>query len=332
MSVTTYFSTDAGAPVINGLPGNGIPNLLTTCLTGVGTAYGALPKKGWTLLFSGTNKVVLRTVDGVGIIRVMQDGSNTGGFREALVRAAESATNVDTLVDLYPNLTEVVAGNETWRSTDTLDATARPWMLVADENWFILCIRFGTTAADMYLFGPYSSVSGSNSWPYVINCRNISNSTSESSSNSACGFAMGFAGGFSSQRLFAMRTPDGITKSPRAAFVTPSSGQSSSLGFPGGLGPAIPNADGAIVKSPPQLWINGAAGASAVNPQFSGFFPNLWAPLHSFSAPGRAVAYGDTFNSPGYDPSAQFILTGPANDTLGKWIVETTDTWQDPLS
>lgn len=332
MSVTTYLSTDSGAPVINGTSGNGIPNVLTTCLAGTGTAYGSLPKKGWTVLFSGTNKVVLQTVDGIGILRVAQDGSNTGGFREALVRAAESATNVDTLVDLYPNTTEVTAGNETWRATDTLDTTARPWMLVADDNWLILCIRFGTSAADMYIFGRFSSAISSNSWPYVINCRNISNSTSESSSNSACGFAVGFAGGFSSQRLFAMRTPDGLTKSPRATFVTSSCAQSSSLGYGGAVGPKIPNAAGVIVKTPPQLWINGASGASAVNPEFAGYFPNLWSPLYSFSAAGRAVVYGDTFTSPGYDAAAQFILTGPFNDTLGKWIVETTSTWKDPLS
>src|SRR5690606_39086993 len=89
MSVTVYRSTDAGAPVLNGTSGNGLVNLFDICLVGSGTAYGSLPKKGWTKPFSGTNKGVYLTVDGGCYLRVMHDGSNTGGFREALVRAAE---------------------------------------------------------------------------------------------------------------------------------------------------------------------------------------------------------------------------------------------------
>lgn len=102
MSVTVYRSTDAGAPVLNGTSGNGLVNLFDICLVGSGTAYGSLPKKGWTKPYSGANKGVYLTVDGGCYLRVMHDGSNAGGFREALVRAAEGATDVDTLVDFFP--------------------------------------------------------------------------------------------------------------------------------------------------------------------------------------------------------------------------------------
>lgn len=330
MSVTTYRSTDAGAPVLNGTSGNGLVNLFDTCLVGTGTAYGSLPKKGWTKVFTGTNKGVYRTVDTVGFLRVVHDGSATGGFREALVRGAEGATDVDTIVDPFPTVAEVSDANCNWRLTDTLDTTARAWELTADENWFILSVQFGTSAADTYIFGRYSPTRSANSWPYVINTRSQANSSLET--GGACQMAYGVYSPSGGARLYAMRTVDGVTKAPRAGFVT-ESGTGTSNTFPGGNGPQIPNNDGLIFMSPPQVWVNGGAGGTLANPQSAGFFPSLWSPLHNFStAAGRGAFYGDTFSAAGYDPSAQFVLRGPRGDANGKWIVETTDTWQDPLA
>lgn len=330
MSVTTYRSSDAGAPVLNGTTGNGFVNLLTTCLTGTGTAYGSLPKKGWTLLFSGANKAVFRTVDGFACLRVVHDGTGAGGFREAIVRGAESATGVDTLVDAFPTVAEVADSACVWRASDSLDATARTWELVADENWFILSVQYGTATADMYVFGRYSPSRSANSWPYIISTRNQSNTTNESLG--ACGMAVAVYGG-TATKVWAMRTVDGVAKAPRAAFVTESATSTSSTGFPGLAGPQIPNNDGLIFMSPPQLWVNGNAGTTLGNPQSAGFFPNLWSPLHNFAtAAGRNAFWGDTFNAAGYAVGSAFVLRGVRSDTGGKWIVETTDTWQDPLA
>lgn len=181
MSVTVYRSTDAGAPVLNGTSGNGLVNLFDICLVGSGTAYGSLPKKGWTKPYSGANKGVYLTVDGGCYLRVMHDGSNAGGFREALVRAAEGATDVDTLVDFFPSLSDVAAGSETWRVTDSLDSTAKAWVLIASENWLTLHVMFGNSANvnDQYIFGKYSPIEAANDWSYVITSRNISNSNSQ---------------------------------------------------------------------------------------------------------------------------------------------------------
>ncbi|MFN7782302.1 MAG: hypothetical protein ACK5PG_06170 [Lysobacterales bacterium] len=329
MSVTTYRSTDAGAPVLRGTTGNGLVNLLTICLTGTGTAYGSLPKKGWTLLFTGTNKAVFCTVDGVGFLRVVNDGTGTGGFREAIVRAAEGATGVDTLVDPFPTVAEMADSVCVWRCSDTLDTTARAWQLTANENWFILSVRFGTTSADTYLFGKFSPIRSANSWPYVVNTRASSNAASESLA--AQMFFSSYAG-VGSPRLFAMRTVDGVSKSPRAAFVTEGTSGTTASGFAGSVGPKAPNDDGEFFISPPQLWVNGASGASLSNQQPAGFFPNLWVPLHNVNAGGTTIAYADTFNAAGYDPSANFSILGAGANSAGKLVVETTDTWQDPLA
>lgn len=327
MSVTVYRSTDAGAPVLNGTSGNGIVNLFDTCLVGSGTAYGSLPKKGWSKPFSGKNKGVYLTVDGGCYLRVMHDGSNTGGFREALVRAAEGATDVDTLVDQFPSTSDVAAGSETWRISDTLDATARAWVLIASENWLTLHVMFGNSANvnDQYIFGKYSPIEAANDWSYVITSRNISNSGTQTLA--AAVFVS--AATQTTTRCFAMRTPDGAVKAPRASLVTAST-NSTSGGLPGVVGPVIPDAAGRIKMAPPQIWINGQAGATALNPAPAGFFPNLWSPMHNCGAAGAGALFGDRFNSSIYDPSAQFELMGGALSNAGKFIFELTDTWQDP--
>lgn len=328
MSVVEFRSTDAGAPVLNGTAGNGVPNLFDICLAGSGTAYGSKPKLGWTKVFSGTDKGVYRTVDGNGYLRVLHDGSNAGGYREALVRAAEGATNVDTLVDFFPSLSDVAAGNETWRISDTLNTTARAWVLIASENWLVLNVMFGASANinDEYRFGKYHPLDSGNAWPYLITVRNASNSGTQSlAASCAVNSATQFSG---NTRLFAMRTPDGTAKAPRASFVTESANSVAGV-LPGVVGSPIPDAAGRIVISAPKLYVNGVAGTTASNQAPAGFMPNLWSPLHNCGAAGSAV-FGDTFGISSYDPDARFELMGGALSTAGKWVVETTDTWQVP--
>lgn len=330
MSVVVYRSTDSGAPVLSGTAGNGIPNLFDVCLVGSGTAYGSKPKMGWTKLYSGTHKGVYVSVDGVFHLRVMHDGSNTGGFREALVRAAEGATDVDTLVDPFPSTSDVAAGSETWRISDTLDSTARAWVLVAGPDFVMLNVWFGTTSSDLYIAGKYSPASPSNAWPYLINTRNVSNNNG---GNLACTMAVSTAVNYTGTgyRLYAMRTPNGVSKGPRALFAT-SSSASTNATQPGSVGAPCPNADGEILFTPPELWVNGVAGSGANSQQFAGYMPQLYSPLHNFNAAGTTAALGDTFSSPGHAVGAEFQLLGAASSSLGKWIVETSDTWADPLA
>lgn len=330
MSVTTFRSTDSGAFALDGGGTNTLIALLRGCLVGSGTAYGSLPKKGWAEVFTGTDKAVFRTVDGVAYLSVVTGtATGTASYRECIVRGAEGATDVDTLIDPFPTVAEVANTNARWRVSNTLDSTTRPWVLVADDDWLMLSIEHNTGAADFYIFGKYSRARSANSWPYIINTRNIENLNNE---GRAAGCSQAAYVGTGGTFLHAMRSPDGVIKSPRASLVTESSSSTTSHTLPGVNGPPIPNADGLIFMSPPQVWINSGAGATLSSPTSCGFFPNLWSPMHNFGAAGRAVVFGDVFNASGYDPSAQFMFLGPKTDASGKWIVELTDTWQDPLA
>lgn len=329
MSLVRFHSSDAGAPVINGLTGNGLPNLFDICLVGTGTAYGSKPKMGWTKAFSGTNKGVYVTSNGVCRLRVVQDGTGTGGFREAIVRASEGASGVDTLIDPFPLPAEVADSIATWRTSDTLDSTVREWELVAGPNHFTLSVVFGTGRADTYFFGKYEELHPGNAWGYLITLRALSNNTGD---GTASAVAQPSVGSLNATRMYAMRSVDGLVKAPRAIFVTGSAANVSSAGPPGQLGPPIPNADGLIEFSVPEVWVNGGSGSPAVNPRAAGFFPNLWAPKHNFLATPRTAFYGDTFRDLSYNVGAVFVLRGPAGETGGKWIVEITDTWVAPGS
>lgn len=103
-------------------------------LTGqVGSAVAILDTElvaaGWTIAFTATNKRAYRnsTVDGTGCyLRIDDTGSGTGGAREFSGEVFATMTNVDTGTDGTGAL---------WvRKSSLLDATARNWLIAADNQ------------------------------------------------------------------------------------------------------------------------------------------------------------------------------------------------------
>lgn len=134
--VTVYRHDDSSAPVLRGEVGSLI-DLLDACLV---NGYGVQPAAGWTKAFSGTNKAIYANDDAGGgsgcHVRVddnaPDDDGNGDGANAATVRVGATASDIDTLD--YPT-------DLTWlRKSDTNDATARPWILIADGRtwWFYL--------------------------------------------------------------------------------------------------------------------------------------------------------------------------------------------------
>jgi len=102
---------------------------------------------GWTKPYTGTNKAAFRNsvaAGGTGMyLRVNDSASGTGGAREALVRAYRTMSNVDTGTIETPTVAQVAA-SIVWRKSNTVDSTARAWILVADELTMYLCVSTGT--------------------------------------------------------------------------------------------------------------------------------------------------------------------------------------------
>lgn len=166
-----YRSTDSGAPVLSGAASSLI-NLLDKCLV---TGYGAKAAAGWTKPFTGTNKAAFRNSTAAGgtgmYVRVLDDASLTGGERNASVRAYLTMSDVDTGTVETPTVAQVATGS-VWRKSNTIDSTARPWILIADELTFYLCVDTGTFASEggagTYAAGDFMSLVPGDAYRFFI--------------------------------------------------------------------------------------------------------------------------------------------------------------------
>jgi hypothetical protein len=319
MSVSYFSSADSGAPVLTAQVGSLIA-LMDVLLVGTGTAYGSKQKAGWTKPFSGTDKAVYLTSDGIGYYRVQHDASVDA--REPVVRGAEGATDVDTLVDAFPTTAQHANAACVWRISTTTGATAKPWVALAGPNFFWLIVEMSGANFELYVMGAYSPIDGANDWPHFVNTRGLAASNTTFLSGQ---IARSTITGAFSTRFYAMRSPDGSVRSAPCAFV--SSSVSAALRMPGNDGPPMPAPDGRIYREPLLLVVNGAQSTTYTNGQIAGYARNVWSPLHgSYSG----VARLDTFQDSAYNAAAQFVIVDTISGAItgpGRLIWETTDTW-----
>lgn len=138
---TIYRSTDAGAPVINGTPGQGIVALKACLVTG----YGAKPAAGWTEEYTAPNYSVLR--QGGGLQRYLWI-SDIDARMMRLVGYAAMTGILSGTNPYYPEAT--FSGGLYCRKSITADATARPWILFATDETFYLIVFGGSTTFGQY--------------------------------------------------------------------------------------------------------------------------------------------------------------------------------------
>lgn len=330
MSLRYYSSTDSGAPVLSGLPGSFI-NLLDTLLDGSGIAYGSKLKAGWSKVFSGTDKAVYLTADGVGYYRVQHDGAQgAASTREAVVRGASGATDVDTLVNPFPTVAQVADSACVWRVSDVTTSAARVWNAVATDNFIAIEIDSSASSGwDMYVMGRYAAVDASNIWNHLVSTRAIANNPTESQAAS-----MGIRdprGTYNASKLFLMRSPLTLNWGVRGVVSTAYANSGSSAGSSLSAGEdAIPGADGTIRCFAPELWANGNGTITVSSAAHVGYIPHLWALRHGGF--GTAVRR-DVFSAPQLSSGAVLQLWGASGSgtTLSRVAVEITDTWVSPI-
>jgi hypothetical protein len=139
MNVNHYRYTDADAPVLTGQAGS-LVNLLDKCLV---NGYGAKESAGWDIAFTAIDKRAYRASDVGGnrrFLRVVDDGSGSGGAQEALVVMLDSMTDIDTGDSPCPAISQLSAGL-VWRKSDSANETSRHWYLSASPSAFILFVR-----------------------------------------------------------------------------------------------------------------------------------------------------------------------------------------------
>lgn len=144
MTVRMYRSDDDGAPVLNGTAGAAI-TLLDACLV---NGYGSKSAAGWTKAYSGTNVAVYRmatTGSSSGYYLRVDDQGTLPDARDARCTGYKTMSDINTGTVAFPTTAQVgSAGGGYLKKSITLNATARPWVLIADE-WFFYLITFANT-------------------------------------------------------------------------------------------------------------------------------------------------------------------------------------------
>ena len=307
-----FHSGQAGAPVINGLTGSGIP-----VLDWILDVHD--PVLGWEKVYSGTNAASYRSRYGLqAYLDVNDNGILAGLGRDMSVRAYEamSALGVGTSPSPLPAVVPVV----NWRKSNAASNVARRYCGIKTAQQLSIFIEYDS-APDGSLFGlaQVPALHPAEAYPVhfgFMNQSTNSNITAHSHGITGSQGASSDWGGGSANAMVSpvawMRNPSGAVKSVSGR----TRGSSSALS---GNGYSI--ADGteiALVRA--ELMFNDVnTGSGVVKPR--SYLPNIWTTAADLVAAGWSP--GDTFTVPSYNPDAEFYFAGRCTSNL---ILEITDT------
>ncbi len=137
-------------------------NTFTCSAAGIGdqSATGAPTAKvapaGWDRPFSGTNKAVYRpsaSTSNKPCLRVLDTGAQL-----SRVAGYTSMTTVDAGSNIFPSAAQL-SGGAYWPGSSSADATARPWIILADDRMFYFwrAPDGGSALATIDAFGEFAS-------------------------------------------------------------------------------------------------------------------------------------------------------------------------------
>lgn len=215
---TIYRSTDVGAPVLKGTSGS-LVAIFDACLI---NGYGSQAPAGWTqpiphessshYLVSGSVDGCYQNISGSGMTLYVNDDRPNGSstFREAWATGWETLSSM-SLSDVgvgsgqFPTPAQLLTtGHVVIRKSTSADATARAWMMFADEYTFYFYAETGDGMWYPFWFGDIYSLksSGSDLYRCVIKGRAAENTGAGVQPGTAANdsfAAVGFAWSYSSQ-------------------------------------------------------------------------------------------------------------------------------------
>lgn len=150
-------STDFGAPTLNGTAGSLLGVLRALLDTGGSDAY-------WQEVFTGTNKAVFRALSGERYYLRVDDST----AQYASVRAFDTMSDVDTGTNQFPSGAQMT--NNVWHKSNTANSTARTYLGVASDRFFLLLVSGGWTGSgqDLYCFGETKKTNPSDTGATVL--------------------------------------------------------------------------------------------------------------------------------------------------------------------
>ena len=207
IATATY---SAGHPVAVGSVGlfagatpaglNGEQRILSVSTTAVtfaapgvadGAATGSITSKlaaaGWQQLYAGTNLAALKpsVVEATGCVLRIDDT----GTLNARVRAFEAMTDVSSGVGLTP-MDSQVAGGLYWPKSSAANATARPWIVIADERGFFLAVDpTGTGRYTLTYSGDIASLKSGDAYGYLLTGNQSDQAAASTVPDGCCGYS-----------------------------------------------------------------------------------------------------------------------------------------------
>ena len=330
MAVYLVTSADVGAPSLSGTNGAGC-TVFDYILNTVA---------GLTIAYTGTNKRVYTMPNG-DVIRIVHDSAVTGQQYFMLVRAAESASAVDTIVDPYPTTAQVADGACVVRVSSTNDATARAWWAVVDTSATTGCFYFfadysngGYVSGTWWAGGTQISCLPSDNYAACMFTRNTTSTSTGGALNSPSYFGGGVGSG-TVTHAYLKRSADGTVKSCLSAGA--GAGGSTGGDYFGGSGPGGPDAPSPVDGKIRQTHISMCDYYSQTITYGSGaefmrlYLPRCFQPLHRASG-YSGIANGDTWADTSYGASAKFIFMkcGSSVGSAGGLIIQYDGTWTNP--
>jgi hypothetical protein len=309
MTVRVYESTDASAPSLSGTAGSLI-GVLDACLV---TGYGSKLSSGWEKAYTGTNLAAYRAPAGNRHYLRVDDSP----AQYPRVRGYEAMTDVNTGTGLFPTDSQLSGGAYLAKSS-TADATARGWLLVANDRFFMLfianasaTIASSSAVGQALLFGDLVSFKAGDAFNSFIAAGDAGSlSASRVGQLSTAANAAAHAANFVARSYTQTGGSIGVNKTSNAVA---SQGATSS----GTSGYAYPDpVTGGIQLA--RVFVNEPTGGLC-----RGKIPGLWSPLHTLPA-----APGDTFSGTGDLFGRTFIMVDAGNlSTRCRYAVETSNTW-----
>lgn len=175
LSVTTNSISYAAPGVANG--------------SATGTITSKMAAAGWTELFAGalSNVIALKpsAVEATGCVLRVDDTGSTN----ARVRAYESMSDISTGTGLTP-LESQAAGGLFWPKSSSANATARTWLLLADDRGFYLAVApAGGDRHTLLYAGDIASFKSGDAYGYLLTGNQTDQAGTSAIPDGCCGYS-----------------------------------------------------------------------------------------------------------------------------------------------
>lgn len=311
MTIREYRSDQAGAPVLTGETGS-LNALIHACAV---TGYGVFPALGWTRDFhdaasstsaykcAGTNPFFLQIADA---------GPGAGSFREARARLYGDMTGFNTGTEPVPTVAQLTNGYFIRKSL-TLDAVARPWLLIGDERRLYFFPEPGdvNSVSEPFVCGDVLSYKAGDAYKSAISGRITENSGAVGSTIDMLALIQGAMTGGTTMYIRRSYTQSGASVAMGKIADTAKTGQTANYGI-GAIGMPYPGLlDNALWMS--KIYVHEGT-------TLRGELPGIWCPLHP-----KPLIHGDTFTGVSGLAGRNFRAINLGN--ASQLFMETTNTW-----